>query len=119
MELKHCGIIELKDLEFFAFHGCYPEEQAHGNKFVVNIKIETDISLPAQTDNIEDALDYVKIYDIVEKEMSQRSHLLENVAFRIYSRLFEQFPQIINADVKVSKLAPSVRDGIKAVSVRI
>ena len=119
MEKKVTAIIELEEMDFFAFHGCYPEEQKNGSKFVVNIKVETDISLPAKTDNIDDALNYVKIYELVKKEMEQRSNLLEHVVTRIINKLSEQFPQIIGAEVKISKIDPPIGGKMRAVSLRV
>ena len=30
---QRMGVIELENMEFYAFHGCYKEEQVVGNKF--------------------------------------------------------------------------------------
>jgi dihydroneopterin aldolase len=113
------GVIELEDMEFFAYHGCYKEEQIKGNKFIVNVKVKTNITLPAKKDNIDDALNYVKIYNLVQEEMAQTSHLLEHVASRIINRLFDQFTIIKAAEVKISKIAPPIDGKIKAVSLKI
>ena len=119
MKKKQNGIIELEEMEFFAFHGCYPEEQTTGNKFMVNVKVETDISIPAKTDNIEDALDYVKIYELVKKEMYQRANLMENVTTRIINSILKQFPMITKAEVTVSKHTPPINGKIKKISLTI
>jgi len=114
---EYNGIIELEDMEFYAYHGCYNEEQTNGNKFIVNLKVKTDVSIPAKSDKIEDALDYVKIYELIKTEMAQRSHLLEHIASRILDKLFEQFYKIITAEVRVSKISPPIEGKIKSVSV--
>jgi len=113
------GLIELEEMEFFAYHGCYEEEQIKGNKFLVNIAVETDVTKPAETDCIEDALNYVEIYDMVKEEMKNTSHLLEHVAARIIDRLFEDFDSITYAEVKVSKLTPRIDGLIKKVSLTL
>ena len=113
------GIIELEEMEFFAYHGCYEEEQIKGNKFLVNITVETDVTKPAETDSIDDALNYVEIYKLTEKEMNKTSHLLENVAARIIDKLFENFDSIIHAEVKVSKLTPRIDGLMKMVSLTL
>ena len=113
------GIIELEEMEFFAYHGCYEEEQIKGNKFLVNITVETDVAKPAETDNIDDALNYVEIYKLTEQEMKSTSHLLENVAARIIDRLFRDFDSIIHAEVKVSKLTPRIDGLMKKVSLTL
>jgi len=116
---ENFAIIELEDIELYAYHGCYKEERIRGSKFLVSIKVETDISLPAKTDDINDAVNYVKILELVKTEMELSSHLLENVVSRIHNRIIEQFPQIKNAEVKVSKLSPPVVCTVKSVSVKL
>ena len=120
MEIQNrTGIIELEEMEFFAFHGCYEEEQIKGNKFLVNIRVETDVTKPTETDCIEDALNYVEIYKLTEQEMNKTSHLLEHVTARIIDKLFENFDSIIHAEVKVSKLTPRIDGLMKKVSLTL
>lgn len=120
MSLKgQTGIIELEEMEFYAYHGCFKEEQIVGNQFLVNITIETDVTTPAQTDRIQDALNYVKVYDMVKAEMKQTSHLLEHITSRILNQLFEQFPTIKSATVKVSKMNPPMGGQMKRISLTL
>jgi dihydroneopterin aldolase len=93
-------------MEFFAHHGCFEEEKITGNKFMVNLKIITDESLSAITDNIDDAVNYQAIYNIVCREMQQTSHLLENVCKRIIDAVCKEIKHIEKITVKVSKLNP-------------
>ena len=113
------GIIELEEMEFYAYHGCYKEEQIVGNRFLVNITIEMDVAIPSKTDRIQDALNYVKVYELVKMEMKQTSHLLEHITSRILNRLFEQFPFILKAQVKVSKMNPPMGGQMKKVSLTL
>lgn len=98
--------VELVNMEFFAHHGCFSEEQIIGNKFIVNFWAETDFSKPMQTDNIEDALNYQEIYNIIRAQMKQKSHLLEHVGGRILAAVKEKYPSIKNAQVSIDKLNP-------------
>ncbi|MEF9931590.1 MAG: dihydroneopterin aldolase, partial [Bacteroidales bacterium] len=84
--------IELVNMEFFAHHGCFSEEQIIGNKFIVNFWAETDFSKPCESDNIEDALNYQEVYNIIRAEMKKKSHLLEHVAKRILVAVKGKFP---------------------------
>ncbi|MDR2653232.1 MAG: dihydroneopterin aldolase [Prevotellaceae bacterium] len=98
--------IELENMEFFAYHGCFGEEQITGNKFIVNLKITTHESLSEITDNINDAVNYQAIYNIVCREMKQTSHLLENVCKRILDAVYKEISNIENITVKISKINP-------------
>ncbi len=113
------GKIQLEDMEFFAFHGCYKEEQITGNNFKVSVAIETNMEKPAETDKIEDALNYQAIYKIVKEQMEKKSHLLENIAKRIIDKLYQEFSTIEHAEVKVSKMNPPIGGKMKCVSVSL
>jgi len=106
--------IELVGMQFFAHHGCFEEEQIIGNKFVVNFWAETDMTIPAKTDNIEDALNYQEVYNIIAEQMKIKSHLLENVARRILDAVKEKFPYIENAQVQIDKLNPPLGGQVNA-----
>ena len=102
------GTIELEGMEFTAFHGCLEHERREGNLFTVDFKGEVDISKAAETDALEDTLDYGKIYDIVAEQMRTPSNLLENVAYRIASAIRREFPYIGQFSVRISKRNPPV-----------
>ncbi|MDR0982494.1 MAG: dihydroneopterin aldolase [Culturomica sp.] len=105
------GIIEIEDMEFFAGHGCFETERKVGNKFKVQVCLHYNCEAAANSDNIEDALNYQEVYEIVDKEMKINSNLLENVAKRIMDSLSAKFPQLEYARIKVSKLNPPLAKG--------
>ena len=111
------GQIRLNEMEFFAYHGCYREEQLTGNHFLVDIVMDADMEKASKTDDLNDALDYAEVYELVEQEMSVQSHLLEHVSSRILDKLFERFPHLQRAEVCVSKLNPPIGGKVKSVSV--
>ncbi len=106
MRRDYTGRIELINLEFYSYHGCFEEEQIIGNYFLVSFSAETDVITPGETDNLKDALNYQALYNIIKHEMEIKSHLLENVAIRILNSANNNFPSIIRAEVTVSKLNP-------------
>lgn len=113
------GLIHLDDMEIYAYHGCFKEEQTAGNWFLVNLILETAMEKPSLTDNIADALNYQVAYQVVKTEMAVPSHLLEHVAERILNALFQKFIQLERASVKVSKMNPPMGGRMKSVSVEI
>ena len=114
---QNMGLIQIEGMEFYAFHGHFREEQIVGNKFLVDLTLETDMGKPAESDNLKDAVNYQKAYEIIKKEMGRKSYLLENIAGRILDALFAEMNGINNATVKVSKMNPPV--GGKALSVSV
>ncbi len=114
MKENEQNIIELVNMEFYAYHGCFKEEQIIGNKFTVTLTIETDLLLPAVSDELSDAVNYQELYRIVKREMEITSKLLENVAHRITSAVHKSFPVVKKTTVSISKLNPPVGGKVEA-----
>ena len=72
---------------------------------------EIDLYKAAESDNLNDTVNYGDIYEIVSYEMSIPSELLENVAGRIVKEIEKRFPQFVSFSVRVSKRKPPV-DGV-------
>jgi len=102
------GQLVLQNMEFYAHHGHYPEEQIIGGKFSVDLVIDTDISAAAISDSLPDAIDYSLIYEAVRKEMDHPSHLLEHLVERIMQAVYSVSDRIRKVTVTVSKLNPPV-----------
>ena len=113
------GVICLENMEFYAYHDHYKEEQIVGNKFLVDLHIETDMSTPAQSDDLKDAVNYQKAYYLVKEEMAKKSHLLEHIGKRILDVLFREFNGIKKVTVKVAKMNPPVGGKMDSVSVTL
>ncbi|MEI6047966.1 MAG: dihydroneopterin aldolase [Bacteroidota bacterium] len=111
------GTIRIENMEFYSFHGHFKEEQIVGNKFLVDLTIETDMTLPRESDNLKDALNYQKVYEIVKLQMEVKSHLLEHIAGRILDAIYSEVDGIMKATVKVSKMNPPMGGKIGAVSI--
>lgn len=112
-------IIELENMEFQAFHGCYPLEQIVGNRFLVNITIEANLKAAGYSDDVKDTINYLDVYETVGQEMAKKSHILENVATRIVEAIYDSYPMSKRVSVKVSKLAPPLGGKIEKVSVTV
>lgn len=112
------GKISLDRLSFFAFHGVHPLEQKVGTYYEVSVELDIDLSASAQSDQIQDTIDYSVVYAIIEREMKISSKLIEHVAGRIKKAIQTQFPSIIYIRVQIVKLNPPVK-GINRVLVEL
>ena len=113
------GQIQIENMEFYSFHGHFKEEQIVGNKFIVDLTIETDMKIPSESDNLRDAVDYQRIYQIAKLQMGKKSHLLEHIAGRIIEAIYAEMTGIQKITVKVSKMNPPMGGKIGSVSVII
>lgn len=111
------GLIQIENMEFYSFHGHFREERIVGNKFLVNLTIESDMEIPTESDNLKDAVNYQRVYEIVKQQMEMKSHLLEHIAGRILDAIYAEMKGIVKATVKVSKMNPPMGGKIGSVSV--
>jgi dihydroneopterin aldolase len=111
------GLIQIENMEFYSFHGHFREERIVGNRFLVDLTIETDMKIPAVSDNLKDAVNYQRVYEIVKQQMELKSHLLEHIAGRILDAIYEEMSGINKITVKVSKMNPPMGGKIGAVSI--
>lgn len=100
------GRIALEGMEFFAFHGFYDEEQKIGNKYGVDLFIDTDLRAAAQTDELPKTVNYETLYQLVQAEMQVPARLLEHLGRRIINRVYDKFPHLKRVKVNVYKFNP-------------
>ncbi|MBE0673061.1 MAG: dihydroneopterin aldolase [Bacteroidales bacterium] len=113
------GLIQIENMEFYAFHGHYREEQIVGNRFLVDLEMETDMDKAGRSDRLEDATDYQIAYRAVKDEMEKKSYLLEHIATRILDELFERLPSLHKATVRIRKMNPPMGGNIGSVGVTL
>ena len=113
------GIIKLKNIRTYSYHGCLVEEGKIGSDYTVNLEVKTDLRKSSTSDNLKDTVDYVLLNRIVVEEMAIRSDLLEHVAHRIITRIFEEIPEVSRIIVQVSKLNPPIGGDVEAVTIEM
>ncbi|WP_159801412.1 dihydroneopterin aldolase [Flavobacterium sp. MK4S-17] len=113
------GIIKLKNIRTFSYHGCLEEEAKIGSDYSVDLEIKTDLRKARHSDELADTVDYVHLNSIVTGEMAIRAKLLEHVAERIIKRIFDEIPAVSRIQVAVSKLNPPIGGDVEAVTVQI
>ncbi|KGO92722.1 dihydroneopterin aldolase [Flavobacterium subsaxonicum] len=113
------GIIKLKNIRTFSYHGCLVEESKIGSDYSVDLEIKADLRKSMETDELEDTVDYVHLNKIVMEEMAIRSKLLEHVAQRIVKRVFNEIPAVSRVVLEVSKLNPPIGGDVEAVTIQL
>ena len=111
--------IRLDGIYVRAFHGCYDLEQQVGNRFRVDIVIRTPPGdLPA-TDDVTQAVNYLTVFEIVERTMQRTQRTIEAAASNVIAAIKEAFPQIVEVECTVAKIAPPLGGKIDKVSVTL
>lgn len=109
--------ILLEGLEFYAHHGYYKEEQHLGNRFQVDLRIEADLDMAFQSDDLNQTIDYVQVYHIIQEQMKEKFKLLETLAERIISEIRQKFPGAKAIHCTISKFNPPISGLCRRVAV--
>ena len=113
------GKVSLEGLEFHAYHGVYPHERSSGNKFEVDIWVETHFDDTAFRDELSGTLSYEDLYVVVKAEMEKPSKLLETVGNAIAESTLKRFKEAVSVEVKISKFNPPIGGVCKKASVQV
>lgn len=111
--------IAINQMRFYAHHGCFEQERAIGTHFAVDLTFDTDTRRAECSDNIDDTVSYLDVYQVVKKEMETPSNLLEHVARRICDAVLQHFPEVECVTAKVYKLNPPLGGQMDSVSVEV
>ncbi len=110
--------LELNGLEFYSYHGHFKEEQIVGNKYIVNLSAKIDAKKASETDNLNDTVDYTKIYKVISEEMAISSKLIEHLLNRIVIRIFKEFDNVAFLEVVIYKINPPIGGKMQSFSIR-
>ena len=113
------GLIKVENIRVFANHGCLKEETAIGSDYRVDLEVKADLSTSAISDELKDTVDYVFLNKVVREEMSKPSKLLETVAKRILTRIFNEDQLVRKATVSVSKINPPIGGDVAMVTIKL
>ena len=113
------GIIKVENIRVFAHHGCLTEETKIGSDYRVDLEVKGNLRPSAITDKLSDTIDYVFLNKVIREEMAKPSHLLETVAKRILSRIFNEDNLVKKATVYVSKLNPPIGGDVEMVTIQM
>ena len=111
--------IRLEGIYLRAYHGCYDLEQQVGNRFRVDLAIRTPLGNLPETDDVTQAVNYLTVYEIVERTMQRTQRTIEAAATNVIAAVREAFPEIVEVECTVAKLAPPLGGKIDKVSVTL
>lgn len=113
------GKIYVEGIKIYAYHGCFKEETLIGTNFLIDVELDVDLKNAAESDNLNDTVNYQTVFQVIKKEMEIPSKLLEHVAGRCIKSLFNDFNTVKTVAIKISKLNPPLGGQINAVAVKL
>ena len=97
-------VLFIDNLEVFANHGLFEEENKLGQKFIFDIECELNYKKAMISDEMTDSISYADIAEVVVKTATTNTfNLLERLAGEILKNIFTEFSQIENINLKINK----------------
>ena len=103
----------LERMQFYGYHGHNPEERTLGQRFEVDVSLETSTRAAGMSDELADTVNYSAVYttcrQIVEGEPKK---LIESVAESIARQLLANEPRVSAVQVTIRKPQAPLKGGI-------
>ena len=113
-------VLFIDNLEVFANHGLFEEENRLGQKFIFDIECEFNYKKAMFSDEMTDSISYADIAEVVVKTATTNTfNLLERLAGEILKNIFTEFSQIENIKLKINKPAAPVRHHFEKCGVEV
>lgn len=107
-------------MEFYGYHGVFPEETSLGQRFLVDLIVELNLKNAGKSDNLEDSINYGDLYLICKEIVEGKPFkLIEAVAENIAATILQNFPTVNQCTIKVIKPNPPIAGHYRHVSVEV
>ena len=113
------GVIRLKNMTFYGYHGVYDFEKEKGTDFEIDLELFTSLLKSSKSDNIEDTINYEDIYELVKKAFKSKSYfLLEKLADSISMSIFKEH-KIDKLIIRVRKINAPLNGKLDSVEIEL
>lgn len=112
--------IFVNGMEFYGYHGLFPEENKLGQRFYVDLTLELDLTAASNTDDVNESIDYGHVYRVTEAIVEGKAkRLVETVAEDLAQKLLTSFEKLSACTVKVIKPDPPIPGHYQSVAIEI
>lgn len=98
--------IQLNKLQFFAHHGLHDEEAITGTHFELDVEIR--FNPHGSITSLHQTINYVTVYEVLQRHMKQPVALMEMLAEQIIQELYNLDSRIKHISVSIQKLHPPI-----------
>ena len=96
--------IKITQLEVFARHGVFPEENTLGQKFLIDATLYLDLRKAGDRDEIASSVDYGRICHQMDAFMHEHTfRLIEACAYAMARFLLKENPLLMGIDLEIKK----------------
>jgi dihydroneopterin aldolase len=111
--------IFIEGLEVYGHHGVPVEERVLGQRLLYDVRLTMDRCAGAETDEVEDTVDYTEVIDVIVEVATVNSYsLLERLAQATAEGILRRFP-VDEVWVQVTKPYPPVAVALASVAAAV
>lgn len=112
--------IRIDNLEVYAYHGVFPEENEKGQPFFVNMVLYCDTRTAGKLDELTLSTHYGEVCHLVTRWMQEHTcKLIETVVESVAREVLKNFPFVQTIDVEIRKPQAPIGLPFESVSVKI
>ncbi|OLS34124.1 dihydroneopterin aldolase [Bacillus sp. MRMR6] len=112
--------IYVNNMQFYGYHGVFPEENRLGQRFNVDLSISLDLKKAGNSDELEHSVNYGELFNVCKGIVEGKPYkLVEAVAENIATTVLRQFSLVTDVTVKVIKPDPPIPGHYQSVAVEI
>lgn len=112
--------IHVNDMEFYGYHGVFPEENKLGQRFRLTVSLAVDLSKAGETDELEYTVHYGEVYEVCRAVVEgPPKKLVEAVAEEVASRILSQFSLVKGIRVQMIKPDPPIPGHYRSVAIEL
>ncbi|MBS4193399.1 dihydroneopterin aldolase [Bacillus sp. FJAT-49705] len=112
--------IIINKMAFYGYHGVFPEETRLGQRFFVDLTVETDLKKAGGSDHLEDSINYGELYQVCKDVVEGKPFkLIEAVAEKIAGEMLDRYRAISQVTVRMIKPDPPIPGHYDSVAVEI
>lgn len=110
----------LRGMEYYGYHGVFAEERKLGQRFIVDLELEMDLSAAGSSDDLTATVNYAEVHELVQGIVQHKSFkLIEALAEHIASSVLDTYTMVDALTVRVTKPHPPFDIHFEGVTVEL
>ena len=96
--------LRIKDLEVYAYHGVFAAEKELGQRFVLDLILDYDMTRAAKTGNLTASIHYGELaQELVKWCQESKEDLIETLAYQLIGKIFQSYDLVEKVSLEVKK----------------
>lgn len=96
--------LRIKDLEVYAYHGVFAAEKELGQRFVLDVLLDYDMTRAAKTADLSASIHYGELAQQLAKWcLESKEDLIETLAYQLVDKIFQTYDLVERVSLEVKK----------------